>query len=135
MIPRISKTLDRQPYPIDGKTILVYWQILDANTAVIPLDPSGNPAYRGIAQILSEDDAANMRDLGGMRSAMAGEEVIALVDVNGNKTGQYEQIHHIDPMDNEPQRWFAFGVDPNKPETLTNEYRNSPPVIFDAKQG
>lgn len=113
MQPRVRKTQDRHPYPVDGQTILVYWQWLDATTATIPVDADGKPHFRGIAQILTADDVVNMRDLGGMPSAAQGEEVIVLCDANGNKTNEYERIHHIDPMEDEPQRWWPEGVDPN----------------------
>lgn len=125
MRPRIAKTTDRIPFP-PGTTV-AYWNWVSA-TEALPTH------YTGITRVLSADDIKNMTDMGGNRPVTApGEEVICLTDANGNLTGQYERIHHLDPMEDEPQRWFPVGVDPMKPEAATPEYRNSPPVIFDER--
>lgn len=105
MIPRIAKTSDRLPFP--PNTSVVYWNILSPTEAV-------KTDYRGITKILSEDEAANMVDMGGIHAAAANEEVIVLLDQHGTPSNVYERIHHIDPMEDEPQRWWPEGVDPNK---------------------
>lgn len=113
MIPRIAKTSDRLPFP--PGTPVVYWQVLSPTEAVKPADPfHGGSEIRGITQILTADDAATLTDMGGVHAAKEGDEVIVFLDGAGAKTNVYEQIHHIDPMEDEPQRWFAVGVDPNK---------------------
>lgn len=103
-IPLIHKPEDRCPYP-DG-TKVVYWHYSDDGPSA-HAHPDGT-LYQGIVETIKEAKRLPLTWV----EAKPGDRVIQVLTTDGKPSGAYDPFMLAPVAPNEPQRWFAEGVDP-----------------------
>lgn len=103
-IPIIATPSDRCPYP-DG-TKLTYWHFAEVGP-VAHTRPDGS-LYHGVAVTIAKEQVLPLS----WHKAKPGERAIQILKPDGTPSGEYDAFMLAPVGKDEPQRWYAEGVDP-----------------------